>query len=165
MRLRALDRLSRQALDRGDLVLAIDAARSATDIEPHSEAACEVALRAHLARGDLAGVVSEYRRHRDATWDNVGVAPSHRILALVESAVGTTLLEDATPVPDTSLPALRPPSSVAPPPPPAPVPPSPVPPPRAAAASGHARAGCGRVATTGQPPQDATGRATATPSR
>ncbi len=113
MRLRALDRLSRQALDRGDLVLAIDAARSATDIEPHSEAACEVALRAHLARGDLAGVVSEFRRHRDATWDNVGVAPSHRILALVESAVGTTLVEDATPVPDTSLPALRPPPSVA----------------------------------------------------
>ena len=109
MRLRALDRLSRQALDRGDLVLAIDAARSATDIEPHSEAACEVALRAHLARGDLAGVVSEYRRHRDATWDNVGVAPSHRILALVESAVGTTLLEDATPVPGTI--ATDPPSA------------------------------------------------------
>ena len=99
MRLRALDRLSRQALDRGDLVLAIDAARSATDIEPHSEAACEVALRAHLARGDLAGVVSEFRRHRDATWDSVGVAPSHRILALVESAVGTALVDDATPVP------------------------------------------------------------------
>ena len=129
MRLRALDRLARQALDRGDLVLAIDAARSATDIEPHSEAACEVALRAHLARGDLAGVVSEFRRHRDATWDNVGVAPSHRILALVESAVGTTLVEDATPVPDTSLPALRPPPSVAPPAPPPPAPPSPAPPP------------------------------------
>ena len=130
MRLRALDRLSRQALDRGDLVLAIDAARSATDIEPHSEAACEVALRAHLARGDLAGVVSEFRRHRDATWDNVGVAPSPRILALVESAVGTTLVEDATPVPDTSLPALRPPPSVAPPAPPSPAPsrrPSPAP--------------------------------------
>ena len=28
-----------------------------SDIEPHSEPACEVALRAHLARGDLAGVV------------------------------------------------------------------------------------------------------------
>ena len=55
LRLRALDRLARQALDRGDLVLAIDAARSATEIEPHSEAACEVALRAHLARGDRAG--------------------------------------------------------------------------------------------------------------
>src|SRR5215213_5498845 len=36
MRLRALDRISRQALDRGNLVLAIDAARSATEIEPHS---------------------------------------------------------------------------------------------------------------------------------
>ena len=139
LRLRALDRLARQALDRGDLVLAIDAARSATDIEPHSEAACEVALRAHLARGDLAGAVSEFRRHRDATWDNVGVAPSQRILALVESAVGTTPVTDATAVPDTSLPPAPPPPA---PPPPAPLPAAP-PPRRARAASGHARSRSG----------------------
>ena len=98
LRLRALDRLARQALDRGDLILAIDAARSATEIEPHSEAACEVALRAHLARGDVAGAVAEFRRHRDATWDNVGVAPSPRILALVESAVGTTHVAEGSAV-------------------------------------------------------------------
>src|SRR5688572_16198972 len=131
MRLHALDRLSRQALDRGDLVFAFDAVLSAIDIEPHSEAACEVALRAHLARGDLAGMLSEFGRHSDATWDNVGVAPSRRILALVESAVGTALLEDATPVPHTALPTLPPPPSVAPPAPPSSVPPPPAPPPLA----------------------------------
>ena len=98
LRLRALDRISRQALDQGDLVLAIEAARCATDIEPHSEAACEVALRAHLARGDLAGAVAEFRRYREATWDNVGVAPSGRIVALVESAFGADV-DDASPVP------------------------------------------------------------------
>jgi DNA-binding SARP family transcriptional activator len=126
LRLRALDRLARQALDRGDLVLAIDAARSATEIEPHAEAACEVALRAHLARGDLAGAVSEFRRHRDATWDHVGVAPSPRIMALVESAVGPTHVTDATAVPDTSAPPAPPRPA---PPPPAPPPAAPEPPP------------------------------------
>ena len=141
LRLRALDRLARQALDRGHLVLAIDAARSATDIEPHSEAACEVALRAHLARGDLAAVVSEFRRHRDATWDNVGVAPSPRILALVESAVGTTLVADATPVPDTSRPR----------PPPAP-PLQPAPPPPRRLPSVHLGAGSGRLPPPLGPP-------------
>ena len=146
MRLRALDRVSRQALDRGDLVLAIEAARSALDIEPHSEPACEVALRAHLARGDLASVVVEFRRYREATWDSVGVAPSDRILSLVESAVGTSVIEGATPVSDAPPPAFA-------------RPPLPLRCPNrgssrttftsAEIASGNLGAGCGRAPTTG----------------
>ena len=114
MRLRALDRVSRRALDRGDLALAIEAARSAMDIEPHSEPACEVALRAHLARGDLAASWSEFRRYREATWDNVGVAPSDRILALVESAVGTSVIDGRNPRVGRTSTAVAPASSVAP---------------------------------------------------
>ena len=83
---------------------------AATDIEPHSEAACEVALRAHLARGDLGGAVAEFRRYREATWDNVGVAPSDRIVALVESAFGADV-DDASPVPVESPPAPVPPAT------------------------------------------------------
>ena len=54
LRVEALDRISRHALDAGDLELAIEAAGAASDIDPILESAAEVSIRAHLGRGDLS---------------------------------------------------------------------------------------------------------------
>ena len=87
LRAEALERVASYGLEQGDPALAIDAARSASDVEPLRELPREVSIRAHLHRGDVAGAVHELRRYSTLLQDEVGVAPSARVVALVEPPV------------------------------------------------------------------------------
>jgi DNA-binding SARP family transcriptional activator len=87
LRVGALERVARQALEAGDLGFAIAAARAITDVEPFAESACEVAISAHLARDDFGSAVHEFQRYSATIRHDLGVAPSGRILALIEPAL------------------------------------------------------------------------------
>jgi DNA-binding SARP family transcriptional activator len=84
LRTEALERVASYGLEQGDPELAIDAARSASEMEPLRELPREVSIRAHLHRGDVAGAMHEFRRYSNVLHDEVGVAPSARVMALVE---------------------------------------------------------------------------------
>lgn len=84
VRVRALERIARHAFGIGDLVQAVDAARAAVDIEPLSESARELMIRAHLEQGDRGAAVREFQRYRDRMRDELGVPPSAGIVRLVE---------------------------------------------------------------------------------
>lgn len=84
VRVRALERIARHAFEIGDLVQAVDAARAAVDVEPLSESARELTIRAHLGQGDRGAAVREFQRYRDRMREELGVPPSARIARLVE---------------------------------------------------------------------------------
>lgn len=84
-RVRALEQVARQALARGEHALAVEAAHAAVAIEPLLESASELAIRAHLARGDRGGAVRELDRYRVVVKDELGVVPSPALEALVGS--------------------------------------------------------------------------------
>lgn len=86
-RVRALVRISRRALEEQDLLLAVDAAQVASATEPLLEAAREVAISAHLGRGDTGSALREFASYRDLLRDELDVAPSTSIVALVEHLV------------------------------------------------------------------------------
>ena len=87
LRVKALERIARQALEAGDLELSVDAARAASGFDPLLESAGELAIRAHLGRGDLGSALLEFDRYRDAVRDELGVPPSRTILELIEPAL------------------------------------------------------------------------------
>ncbi|MFC7492591.1 MULTISPECIES: BTAD domain-containing putative transcriptional regulator [unclassified Nocardioides] len=84
LRVKALQRIARHALEARDLALTIDAARAATDIDPFLESASELAIRAHLDRGDPGSALREFDRYRDAVRDELNAPPSRTIQELVE---------------------------------------------------------------------------------
>lgn len=84
LRVKALERVARHALDTGDLALTIDAAHASSDIDPLLESASELAIRAHLDRGDLGSARREFDRYRDAVRSELDTPPSRTILDLVE---------------------------------------------------------------------------------
>ena len=102
LRAEALERVAAYALEQGDAALAIDAARSASEVEPLRELPREVSIRAHLQGGDVAGALHEFRRYSTVLQDEVGVAPSARVTALVEP------LHDGAPHPPMQVPHQRP---------------------------------------------------------
>ena len=83
-RVRALVRISRWALEEHDLLLAVDAAQVATATEPLLESARELAISAHLGLGDTGNALREFAGYRDVLHDELGVAPSHTIVRLIE---------------------------------------------------------------------------------
>jgi DNA-binding SARP family transcriptional activator len=106
-RVGALERVALHGLDHDDLVLALEACRSAGAIDPLRESVREIAIRAHAGLGDTSGALAEYRRYASVVRDELGVGPSSRIQALVEP-----LLVPAAPTPDVTVP--RPPPLPAP---------------------------------------------------
>ncbi|HEX5087114.1 MAG TPA: BTAD domain-containing putative transcriptional regulator [Nocardioides sp.] len=87
LRVKALERIARQALDAGDLELSAEVARAASDIDPLLEWAGELAIRAHLGRGDLGSALLEFERYRDALREELDVPPSRTIRELIEPAL------------------------------------------------------------------------------
>ncbi|MDR7253272.1 DNA-binding SARP family transcriptional activator [Nocardioides sp. BE266] len=87
VRVESLERISQDALDRGDFALAVESAAVASQIEPLRESARELSVRGHIGRGDVGSAHSELRRYRDMLEEELGVAPSDRIQALVETPV------------------------------------------------------------------------------
>jgi DNA-binding SARP family transcriptional activator len=118
LRAKALERIARQALEAGDLQRCVDAARAASDIDPLRESASELAIRAHLGRGDLGMALLQFGRYRDAMREELGVSPTRTILELIEPALtesgvamvsrrGEVLEVAAVPPPATAAPAGR----------------------------------------------------------
>lgn len=85
LRVDALERLARCALERGDTGLAEGAARAVARIEPWRESASELVIRGLLGRGDRAGAVRELERYSEVLRVELGVVPSPALLALVDT--------------------------------------------------------------------------------
>ncbi|PKH37966.1 DNA-binding transcriptional activator of the SARP family [Nocardioides alpinus] len=84
LRAEGLERVAVHGLEQGDAVLAVDAARAASEIEPLRELPREVSIRAHLSRGDAAGALHEFQHYCTVMHDELGAAPSRRLVELVE---------------------------------------------------------------------------------
>jgi DNA-binding SARP family transcriptional activator len=91
LRLEALEQVALHGLSYGDPALAEDAAQAASTIDPLRESVREVAIRAHLGRGDVAGAHQEFQRYSEVVRTELGVGPSSRIADLV-----TSPLDDVT---------------------------------------------------------------------
>lgn len=110
-RVRALEQVARQALARGEHALAVEAAHAAVAIEPLLESASELAIRAHVARGDRGGAVRELDRYRVVVKDELGVVPSPALEALVGSVparVAPAPVPAGPPAEQTTLPPAAP---------------------------------------------------------
>jgi DNA-binding SARP family transcriptional activator len=77
-------RVARDTLARGDIEAALACAQGCLDDDACDETACEIAIRAHLARGDRAGALRCYRRYCDALRDELQAEPSGAIAAMLE---------------------------------------------------------------------------------
>ena len=87
LRVEALERIAQDALERGALELARDAATSASLREPLRETARELVIRSHLGRGDVATAFNELQRYGAVMGEELGLAPPARIRALLEPLV------------------------------------------------------------------------------
>ncbi len=79
-------RLAADALERGDPDTALNFAAAAIEADPCDEPARELAVRAHLALGDRAAALRQYRQYRDVLRDEFGAEPSTALTALVMTA-------------------------------------------------------------------------------
>jgi DNA-binding SARP family transcriptional activator/tetratricopeptide (TPR) repeat protein len=77
-------RLARETGDRTEHGMLY--ARMLLQSDPCDEAACEMAIRAHLANGDRAGAAIEFRRFRETLSRELGITPPPELEALVHSA-------------------------------------------------------------------------------
>jgi DNA-binding SARP family transcriptional activator len=107
LRVKALERIARQALDAGDLELSAEVARAASDIDPLLEWAGELAIRAHLGRGDLGSALLEFERYRDALREELDVPPSRTIRELIEPALTQSRTARDDPVAATTVAEVR----------------------------------------------------------
>ncbi|WP_374456879.1 BTAD domain-containing putative transcriptional regulator [Nocardioides sp.] len=87
LRVEALERVAQHGLDHDEPTLVVEAATAAGEIEPLRESAREMSIRGHLGLGDVASARHELRRYHDLLDEELGVAPSERIQALVDAAV------------------------------------------------------------------------------
>lgn len=87
-RLRALQRIARQALDDGDCETAIMTAYEVVRMEPLYEPAHATLIRAHLAEGDPAGAVRQYGHLERALSSELGISPSSQLEELVRPLIG-----------------------------------------------------------------------------
>lgn len=88
LRIRALERIARHALEIGDLRLVIESAGEATLLEPLLETARELSITAHLRRGDPGSAAREFRQYERTLRTELGAPPSGTILALMSPLLG-----------------------------------------------------------------------------
>lgn len=81
----ATDRLAEIALasNRPDVALAL--VRVTLNYDPCDERARELAIRAHVARGDRANAIREYRDYTKALLDELGLTPAFELAPLIGS--------------------------------------------------------------------------------
>jgi DNA-binding SARP family transcriptional activator len=75
--------LARDALGGGRFDEALTEAGAVAEIDPFNESACEVTLRALIARGDTDAARREFRRYSAALAAELGARPSDRLTALM----------------------------------------------------------------------------------
>ncbi len=86
LRLHALEALARHLVERGAYAEALEAALTAVGIDPLRESAQRALLEVHLAEGNTAEAVRQYDRFRSILRDELDVAPTHHMAALIARA-------------------------------------------------------------------------------
>ena len=107
LRLHALDRLGAMCLDAGRPADAVRVGHVAVSCEPLRESAQALLVRAHLAEGNVAEALRQFRSFAALLATELGIAPSRRLTRLVDDA----LVRAAAPSPVTrgrlASPAVR----------------------------------------------------------
>jgi DNA-binding SARP family transcriptional activator len=93
LRIHALEALSRSLVNQGRFAQAVEAALAAVSADPLRESANAALIEAHLAEGNRSEAVRQLAAYRTVLDDELALAPSSRIEALV--AGGTHLSVDA----------------------------------------------------------------------
>jgi DNA-binding SARP family transcriptional activator len=83
LRLRALDALCDRLTCAGRHREALDAGHAAVAAEPLRESAHRALVRVHLAEGNAAEAIRQYRLFRQLAGEQLGIAPSARMEALI----------------------------------------------------------------------------------
>jgi DNA-binding SARP family transcriptional activator len=83
-RLHALETLARQLMSTERFLPALEAALVAVAIEPIRESAHRAVIEIHLAEGNSACAMKHYQRYRGLLHRELGVAPSRRMIRLIE---------------------------------------------------------------------------------
>lgn len=78
-------RLAQAASERNGFETTLNCARMLLQSDPCDETACEIAIRAHLAKGDKAGATLELRRFAETLKQELGTVPSAHLDALVRT--------------------------------------------------------------------------------
>lgn len=89
MRLRALEALSGQLLQRGRCHRALEAGLAAVAAEPLRESAHRAVIAVHLAEGNRSEAVRQYELYRQLLQDELRVAPSPLMESLMSVGDGT----------------------------------------------------------------------------
>ncbi|HEY7690761.1 MAG TPA: BTAD domain-containing putative transcriptional regulator [Gaiellaceae bacterium] len=84
LRLRALDRLCERLTAADRLDEALEAGLAAVKLEPLRESSHRAVVRAHLADGNVAEAVRQYRICRRVLHDHLGLEPSEQMNSLLE---------------------------------------------------------------------------------
>jgi DNA-binding SARP family transcriptional activator len=84
MRHRVIDRLGRDALDRGDITFAFELADELRRLDDSDEAAYELLIRAYIRSGNRSSAVREYRKYSDHLMQDLGLTPSFSLEDLFE---------------------------------------------------------------------------------
>ena len=94
------------ALSAGRLDDAVEAGLQALKLEPHSEPAARLRLRALALRGDAAGALAWYHQFADRLQAEVGERPSRELEALAERIRTRSRHRASLPPPETSIPLV-----------------------------------------------------------
>lgn len=84
LRLHALERLAGRLAHQGRYASALESALAAVAIEPYRESAHRIVIQVHLAEGNCASALAQYRRYRAMLQRDLGVEPTAQIRALVD---------------------------------------------------------------------------------
>jgi DNA-binding SARP family transcriptional activator len=87
LRLHALERVAELSLDAGRLGVALEATLAALAGDPLRESAHRLLIQIHLAEGNAAEALRQYRSARQLFRERLGVAPSAQLDALVGGLV------------------------------------------------------------------------------
>jgi DNA-binding SARP family transcriptional activator len=87
LRVHALEALCERLMATGDYALAVEAALAAVQGEPLRESAHRALIRVHLAEGNRAQAVFQYRSFRRLLDDQLGLQPTGEMEALVASLI------------------------------------------------------------------------------
>lgn len=89
LRLEVAHRLATDALSHGNIRRALELAEEMIEYDPCDEAAREIAINAHLRRGDRAAAMRQYRQYREVLLAELQCEPSEDIKRLVGLAQNT----------------------------------------------------------------------------
>jgi DNA-binding SARP family transcriptional activator len=87
LRLQALELGAERLLERGEFGRAMEAAVSAIAGDPFRESARRLAMRVHLAQGNVASALAVYGEYQVLLDVEIGIEPSRTMRALVESGI------------------------------------------------------------------------------